>query len=134
MKYIQFLILPFILIACGGGGDGGSIDPDTNCNVVVSELTNGDDINNINSYYDCVSHGQNNFRVSFYDDGTGVSSDIGSFTWQEVNCGEFAVQSGAAGDFRVFDIAGSTSSNIFTYKQEFPNEEPFSVSCTRQNI
>lgn len=125
MKPLLTLLI-FLFVACGGGGSGQSTTGDDDC-LDTSTVTNGPNASNTDSFWDCNSD-TGAFDVQFYDDGTGLSTAVGAFTWKETGCNQFEI-SDAFDDSVVDNIEGSVASGIFTFDQTFSNGTKIDVSC-----
>lgn len=122
-------VIIVLFTACGGGDSGSTTATNTNgssnpttaspaaskCTVDIAAMTNGNDAKHIDSAWLCTAS-NHNFAFAFYDDGTGESTDVGPFTWQENSCGVLSVAS-SIGQLKIDQIAGSLISGIFTFRQ-----------------
>jgi len=95
-KIVAVVLLSLGLIGgCGGGGGGGDGDA---CDFVLSVFFNGANADEAISQWDCVgsSPGEivSDFAFQAFDDGTGFSSGVGPFTFQETGCRRISFQSG----------------------------------------
>ena len=76
-KVLLVAALTGIFTACGGGDAGGT------CSFDIDSFTNGTDAVTVSSVWDCTSS-NSSYTFAFYADGTGYSSALGAFTWQEI--------------------------------------------------
>jgi len=95
MKSILGLILiSFMLVGgCGGGSDGDSGGEVEACNFVLSTFLNGPNAEQSDSLWDCINEDGRLFAFQAFEDGTGFSTGVGPFTFQETGCREITFQS-----------------------------------------
>ena len=118
-KLSMICTLMILTAACGGGSDS--------CSVVVEDFTNGANATVTENIWNCIST-NSSFTFAFYDDGTGLSSALGAFTWEEVGCQELDVEA-VTGTNHVTNAAGSIASGILTFTQTLGSTS-IHVSCT----
>jgi len=82
---------------------------------VLAAFLNGPTAEQANSFWDCDSE-VGTFEFQAFEDGTGFSTGVGPFTFQETGCRQITFQS-AFGEAMVINIEGSTASGIGTFEQ-----------------
>ena len=117
---------------CGGGGGEGDA-----CDFVLSVFFNGANADEATSQWNCEGSSPGEIVPDFvfqaFDDGTGFSSAVGPFTFQETGCRRASYQSGA-GNATVSNIQGSIDSGILTFFQtsSTPELDNISAGCELQ--
>jgi len=115
---------------CGGGGGDA-------CDFVLSVFFNGANAEEATSLWDCEGSSPGeivpDFTFQAFDDGTGFSSQLGPFTFQETGCRRASFQS-RAGDGSEINIGGSIASGILTFDQisSVPELNNISAGCVLQ--
>ena len=129
-KIVAVVLLSLGLIGgCGGGGGG-----DDACDFVLSAFFNGANANQATSLWDCVgsSPGEivDDIEFQAFEDGTGFSTGVGVFTFQQTGCRSLNFQSGA-GNATVSNIQGSINSGFLTFFQSSstPELDDISAGC-----
>lgn len=120
-------MLPFVIAllllsfpGCGGGSSECAFDPD--------DFTNGTSSETQGSQWNCTSSGSS-FSFVLFDDGTGVSSALGSFTWTESACRSVdVVASGST--YLIRDLEGSIADGTGSFRQTNPNGSQLTATCT----
>ncbi len=110
------------LSACGGGGS------DEPCSFDISDFTNGANATVTTSVWNCTSSASS-YTFAFYNDGTGYSSALGGFTWEEVGCQQVDITD-ADGIDQIRNLEGSIASGIGTFTQTRPDGSELTTSCT----
>ncbi len=111
---ILIVLVAFMSIGGCGGGDGGG---NGGCDFDFDSFLNGPNAQSANSEWDCIVEdivGIIAFQA--FEDGTGFSSEIGPFTYQQTGCRSARFQSGE-GSGSVVLIEGSIASGILTFTQ-----------------
>lgn len=105
---------------CGGGGDG-------DCDFDILSLTNGADANSQDSFWLC-DDGDSIFQLQIFDDGSGLSSEIGAFNWVQTGCDSVSFQSALGSAEAINIMAGG---GVLTFEQVSNVEEldDISVAC-----
>jgi len=119
------VVLTLGVSACGSSGGSETCDFD------ISDFTNGASAADTTSIWNCQSSSGQEYTFAFYDDGTGVSSALGAFTWSDAGCRAVDVVA-ANGTNQVRDIEGSIASGIGTFRQIGPSGTEVTASCTLQ--
>jgi len=95
------------IVGCDGGGDGGG-----GCPFDINTLTNGNNAFTAVSVWDCIEDDLEFFEFIIFDDGTGISTGVGSFTWFQTGCNSIRITfEGGTAD--IFDI--SVSGNFLAF-------------------
>jgi len=97
-------------VACDGGGEGEQCDFD------FDAILNGANTELANSEWTCIDNFEQVFTVRVFEDGTGFSSSVGFFTFQQTGCRSLDFQS-AVGNATVSNLQGSIDSGIVTFFQ-----------------
>jgi len=124
-RIIGLVLIAFLAVGgCSGGGGGDE------CNFDFDSFLNGPNAQLANSEWDCTSAVTGEFVFQAFEDGTGLSSDIGPLTWQQSGCRSAAFQSGF-GDGDIINLEGSKASGIITYDQvsNVPELDIGAVGC-----
>ncbi len=117
-----FTVLALAVMAFSAcGSDGGD------CDIDYTPFMNGADADHDDSAWVCASDDIDPFLFQIFEDGTGISSEIGAFTWEESGCGEFAVE--GALDQTISNIDGSVASGIGSFDITFEDGDTASVGC-----
>lgn len=105
-------------------------DSEVECDFIISEFTNGEDATQVLNHWSCqASSSQSLFVITIFNDGTGNSSAIGTFTWQKKACGELKVIS-SYGQLTIYNLAGSIQSGVGSFYQKFDSTgEEITVVC-----
>lgn len=118
MKYFMLLVLLICFCASCGGGNDVAFDPSiADCSFNVADFENGPDADNINGHWRCAAQ-TGSYNMSFYADGTGSSSALGSFTWEQVSCDEIVLVT-SQGDVTITEMSGSVDSANASFHQTF---------------
>jgi hypothetical protein len=112
---IPALILVFAVVACG-----------EDCDMDSESFMNGSDRASAESLWSC-NTGLMPITVQVYSNGTGDSSAMGPFTWNELGCRLFRVD-GSAG--QVLRVEGDPATGIITVFVEMDNGDTFSMGCS----
>ena len=108
-QVLVFILLTVLVVTgCGGGDD--------NCDFEFSSFLNGQDERSQTSEWDCVTEENHIFSFAAFEDGTGFSTDVGVFTYQQTGCRRAAFQS-EFGSGDIVDIQGSRASGVLTFTQ-----------------
>ena len=129
MKFI-IAITVFILIGlvgCDGGGDSSN----EQCNFDFNSILNGIDAQQATSQWSCQSDDGQIFILQAFLDGTGFSTALGAFTFQQTGCTSADFQIGEELG-SIFDIVGSIQSGILTFTLVFDTGLMFNVGCVLQ--
>ena len=131
LKKWSWMIAAFALLlglsACGGGGGSET------CDFEIDSFTNGADVESATSMWNCQSSSGSEYTFAFYDDGTGVSSALGAFTWSDAGCQSVDIAA-YNGTNQIRDIEGSRISGIGTFRQIGPSGTEATASCTLQTL
>ena len=115
-RVIGLVLIAFMVIGGCGGGSGGE-----DCDFDFNSFLNGPNAQSIESQWLCASNAGEFIFVAF-EDGTGESTGIGVFTYQQTGCRRAEFQSGVANG-EIFDLEGSVLSGILTFKIDYDDPE-----------
>ncbi len=102
---VMALVSCLFIAACGSeGGDS--------CDFNISSITNGASLATATSIWSCTAG-----NLTFTDDGAGLDSSVGAFTWSETGCRSLSVNT-ASGSADITELSGSTASNVMTFRQD----------------
>jgi len=127
-KIVAVVLLSLGLIGgCGGSGGGEGCDFD------FDAFLNGVNAQFADSQWDCIDSFDQLFSFQAFEDGTGFSTGVGPFTYQQTGCRSLNFQSGA-GNGTVSNIQGSIDSGILTFFQtsSVPELNDISAGCLLQ--
>ena len=125
------VILAFVSVANIGGCEAGDV-----CDFEFNEFYNGSSSETQDSEWECERGGQLIFTIAFFGDGTGVRSDVGEFTWEQIRCRtvDFETASLESGTFDNIDgnvySTGDTTFGNLAMEQESDDLGDISVVCT----
>lgn len=115
-----------LIVACGSSN--------SNCSFVPSNVTNGPNSTNATSLWNCTSTDTPpTHNISFYSDGTGYDSKIGTFNWYEASCQVFTLNDGT-NITTLQNLSGSVSSNSLVFTKISPTQVTTTSTCTIQNL
>lgn len=114
--------LAILFGSCGGGGGG------EDCDFALEAFANGANASTQVSEWDCVDSEGKPLQAAFFLDGTGYSSQVGTFTWEKTGCRSFEFVS-TFGRGEIVDIDGSIESGVFTATQISRDLGNLSISC-----
>ena len=127
MKGIFALILVAFLavVGCGGSGGGG----DGGCDFDILTLANGPNALQADSLWSCTNTADDVYEISVFEDGTGISSAVGVFTWVQTGCRsiELFIDGLSAGD--VFNIDGDFGLGFLNYDEQLIGKPETSADC-----
>jgi len=127
-KIVSVVLLSFFIIgSCGGSGGGEGCDFD------FDAFLNGANAQVADSQWDCVDNFDELFSFQIFEDGTGFSTGVGVFTYQQTGCRSLNFQS-APGNATVSNIQGSIDSGFLTFFQtsSTPELNDISSACVLQ--
>ncbi len=128
MKKLTSIIITvsisFFLIG-GCGGNGSSDEP---CDFDIFSVTNGTEINNNDSFWDCESIELGDFDFALFENGEGLSPNIDDFVWEEIGCRSISIQ---AETLNAIAVGINFSNNLLTFilESDTPGLEESDVSC-----
>lgn len=115
---------------------GTNAQNNSSCDFNFSSISNGASSNLANSYWDCseVNGGTStNYKLVFFDDGSGATSGVGFFSWNITGCGE-AEATTSQGTIGVSNISGSFCSSTLTFRNTYQNGTSTQNSCTLHSL
>jgi len=126
MYKIVVISILFIFMAlgnmggCGGGGGGCDFDFDSFLNGANSQAQT--------TQWDCLADDGTISTFAAFEDGTGVDTTIGVFTYERTGCRSASYQ-GSLDSGEVVNLEGSIESGILTFIQLSDNFGEFNVGC-----
>lgn len=127
---MKYLLIVFILIMLGCDGGGNDSQP---CDFDFDSFLNGINSQQASSLWSCESDDGQIFIFQAFIDGTGFSTGIGIFTYEQTGCRSADFQ-GIESSGNIFDIDGSTQSGILIFMLAIDNGNLNSVGCLLQFI
>jgi len=110
----KFFVAGFLLIIMGCGGGTAAL-----CEFFFSAITNGPSGDQANSFWAC-QDSEGAYDLAFFDDGAGLATTLGAFTWQETGCGQAMAQT-VEGEVAASNFSGSRESKVLTFQLDFKN-------------
>jgi len=108
----KFFVTGFLLIMMGCGGGTTAL-----CEFFFSAITNGPSGDQANSFWSC-QDSEGTYDLAFFDDGAGLATTLGAFTWQETGCGQAMAQT-VEGEVTASNFSGSSESQVLTFQLDF---------------
>ena len=84
--WLIILLTSFNIINCSSESEF------KDCEFSIDTITNGTDLDNVISFWSCLDSESDMHDFSIFENGTGLSSDIGAFTWIRTGCNSMKIQ------------------------------------------
>lgn len=125
MKNISVVFLVLVISFLIIGGCGGDSD---NCEFDILTVLNGSDSEVQDSFWECVDSNDDMFSFVIFEDGTGASTNIGVFDWQQTGCNTILISTGI-GDTEAVDIVVNGNDLSFSLESGVEGLGGIDVQC-----
>jgi hypothetical protein len=120
---LLFIGLAFFNIGgCGGGGGDG-------CDFNILSLANGPNALQADSLWDCENTLDEMYEFSIFTDGTGASTGIGVFTWEQTGCRSIELFQDGISIGDAFNIDGNFDAAFLVYDEQLTDRPVTSADC-----
>jgi len=126
-KIVSILVLSVFLGlgsigGCGGGGGDG-------CDFNILSLANGPNALQADSLWDCENTLDEMYEFSIFADGTGASTGIGVFTWEQTGCRSIELFQDGISIGDDFNIDGNFDAAFLVYDEQLTDRPVTSADC-----
>jgi len=125
---MKIIVLVLLLAFMNIGGCGGGSSSDDGCDFNFNGFLNGSNAQSQTSEWACLASDGNISTFAAFEDGTGVSTEYGIFTYNRSGC-RSATYQGLLDSGELVNLEGSIALGILSFVQLSDNFGQFDVGC-----